>query len=177
MIKKKPITNKKTENTRPNKSNKIYPGQAIRSRDEFFLGGIEKDNHKNKPKDFYRVGYVVETNNLDEIAIVKSTASKGHKLKSNPNKKFKDAVYTKDNKGKAIKISPPSAKDKKFVRSSKDDVTKEDAEYMLKRISKHPKDNELIKELKSRKKVGSNTPDLTRNKSSISGHKARGYKK
>lgn len=69
-----------------NVSNKVFAGNAIRSRDEYFYGGKPKPDKTDKPDEMYRKAYVIETNNLDELAVVKSTTSKGHYLNLNPTK-------------------------------------------------------------------------------------------
>ena len=67
----------------------------------------------------------------------------------------KSIVYISDDRGKSIKINHKSATVKKFVRASIEYVSKEDVDYILKRVSKYPdtfiKLNKLNK-LKSRSK-------------------------
>lgn len=158
---RKPFQNSKAAKTKNNRSrttipasknvsNKVFAGNAIRSRDEYFYGGKPKPEHASKPTEMYRKAYVIETNNLDELAVVKSTTSKGHFLKSKPNQKFKANVYIMDNDGNPIKISPKGTAKPKFIRSSADDITQEDVDHIRKRTYKYADSNEKIAKLKSR---------------------------
>lgn len=165
---KKAVNGKKSLKAKSNKTNfvpaneniseKIKLGSAIRSRDEYFKDGEVKANHKDNPEMLYRKGYIIDTNSLDEIAIVKSTTGKGHTLKSNNDLKFRPTVYIHDNDGKPIKLSAKDSKNKKFVRSSSEDITLEDVEYMVKRCRKFPDTLDKISKLKSRGKFGKSKP-------------------
>ncbi len=145
--------NNRSKNTIPatrNVSDKVFAGNAVRSRDEYFYGGKPKPDKADKPNEMYRKAYVIETNNLDELAVVKSTTSKGHYLKSKPDKKFKANVYILDNDGNPIKISPKGANKPKFIRSSADDITQTDVEYIRDKCRKFPDTLDKIGQLKSR---------------------------
>lgn len=135
-----------------NISDRVFPGNAIRSRDEYFFEGKPKAEHSGNPREFYRKAYVIETNNLDELAVVKSTTKKGHFLKSKPDQKFKANVYTLDNDKNPIKISPKGSKNPKFIRSSADDLLAEDIDYIRKKAYKFSDSNEKVSRLKSRTK-------------------------
>lgn len=139
-----------------NVSDKVFAGNAIRSRDEYFYGGKPKPEYNDKPAVMYRKAYVIETNNLDELAVVKSTTSKGHTLVTKPDQKFKANVYIIDNDGNPIKISPKGAAKPKFIRSSTDDLTAADVEKIRKRTYKFADSNEKIVELKSRSRNNPN---------------------
>lgn len=141
---------KRTIPAKRNVSDKVFAGNAVRSRDEYFYGGKPKPDKVDKPDEMYRKAYVIETNNLDELAVVKSTASKGHFLKSKPDQKFKANVYIMDNEGNPIKISPKGTAKPKFIRSSADDLTQEDVDHIRKRTYKYADSNEKIAKLKSR---------------------------
>jgi hypothetical protein len=130
---------------RENVSSAVPIGAAIRSRDEFFHGGVLHEKHENDKEVFYRKAYVLDSNNLDELAVVKSS-HKGHSLKSDPNKKFTPNVYIMDDKGNPIKIG------KKFVRRSSEDIKSIDVDYMFERCRKYPDTLQKIAKLKSRRK-------------------------
>lgn len=123
----------------------LKKGNALRTRDEFLKGGVEKEEHKDD-KIFYRVVYTVEVNGLNEAAVVKRTTKKGRHLKTKLSEKFREEIYIEDDKGKAIKIGD------KFVRSPSDDIGKVDVEYILKRCKFYPDTAEKLKKFKSRKK-------------------------
>jgi hypothetical protein len=137
-----------------NVSRVIFPGDAIRTRDEYLKDGVEKEDHTDDTDRLYRVAYVIDTNRLDEIAIVKSTTTKGHHLKSKPDSKFKPSVYVLDDEDELIKLTPKGAEDKRFIRNSIDDLTVEDVEYIRDRVRKFADTWEKLAILKSGKKPG-----------------------
>jgi hypothetical protein len=124
----------------------IKKGGALRTRDEHLQGGKPKSEYADNPKQYYRVIYVVDINSGNDLAVVRRTTKKGRHLKSQPQYKFHEEVYVKDNKGKPIKIND------KFVRSSIDDITKTDVDYILKRCYKYPDTAGKMNEFKGRGK-------------------------
>jgi hypothetical protein len=147
--KKKHGGNNRSKNYVPatkNVSNKIPVGSAVRSRDEYFFGGVLHKNHLTDKNVLYRKSWVVDTNSLDELALVKSTAHTGHHLKSNLALKFTPNVYIMDNNGNPITLNA------KFVRSSYEDVPTVDVDYMKKRCFKFSDTHKKIAKLKSRHK-------------------------
>ncbi len=127
------------------KNNRVHKGAALRTRDEFLLGGKAKEEYKNKPKQYYRVVYTIEINQNNELAVVKRTTKKGRHLKTQPQNKFHEEIYTKDNQGEGIRIG------RKFTRSEQDDIANEDVKYIKKRIAHYPDTEEKLKEFRSRK--------------------------
>lgn len=123
----------------------IKKGGAMRTRDEYLKGGISKVEYKNKPKQYYRVVYVVDINSNNDLAVVRRTTKKGRHLKSQPQYKFHEEIYIEDNKGKPIRLNS------KFVRSSIDDIVNEDVTYILKRCKQYPDTAKKIKDFKNRK--------------------------
>lgn len=127
------------------------PGNALRTRDENFQGGVPKAEYAGRPKALYRLVYTTAVNHKGEAAVVKSTTGKGHNLPSGKGK-FKPHVHIKDDTGAPIKPSPKGATNKKFVRSSKEDLSKSDVEYINKKINKHADTHSKISELKTGRK-------------------------
>lgn len=124
----------------------------MRTRDEFLKGGVIKPNYVDKPKQFYRVVYVVDINAENDLAVVRRTTKKGRHLKSQPQYKFHEEVYVKDNTDKPIRLND------KFVRNSIDDITRADVEYIMKRCNKYPDTKEKMFEFKNRKKPPKKNP-------------------
>lgn len=131
---------------RKKNSKNIHKGGALRTRDEFLKGGIPKAEYKDKPKQFYRVVYAVDINADNDLAVVRRTTKKGRHLKSQPQYKFHEEIYTQDNAGAPIRIN------KKFVRSMEDDITKTDVDYIMKRCRQYPDTAKKMHEFKNKKK-------------------------
>lgn len=110
-----------------NKSKKIPIGRTLQTKDEFLKSGQGKKNikpnHSNK-KDLYRRVAVVDSNNKDELAIVKLSTKGRHQITDYLNGKSKYNAYIEiaDNTGRRIKIDGI-----KFVENTaKRDLTKKD---------------------------------------------------
>lgn len=147
--KKRPAsTTRKTNNKGSSKASQsnMKKGAALRTRDEFLHGGVPKAEYANNPAQYYRVVYVIEVNSENEAAVVRRTTKKGRRLKTQPQYKFHEEVYTKDNEGQGIRTG------KKFVRNNVEDIAPEDVEYIKKRVSHYPDTAEKMKEFKNRKK-------------------------
>lgn len=111
---------KKTEK---NVSKKVPNGRTLQTRDEYFYGQslYKKPGYENKGN--YRKVVVIDSNDLDDLAVVKlTTSNKGITLTySNGKSKFRPYVITKDNEGKSIRIGS------KFIENSpKKDLSKAD---------------------------------------------------
>ncbi len=135
-----------------NKRTNIAKGNSLRTRDEYLKGGKVKSEYVNKPKQFYRVVYVVDINSQNDLAVVRRTTKKGRHLKSQPQYKFHEEIYVKDNADKPIQLN------EKFVRNSIDDITRADVEYIMKRCNKYPDTKEKMVEFKNRKKPPKKNP-------------------
>lgn len=122
-------------------SNKIPIGRALQTRDEYIKNGIPKDKYIDKPKVYYRTVYVVDKNDKEELAIVKSTTKKGHFLKSRSKDKFRPQIYIENNTGGPIKVG------KKFVQNPSKDITKEDVEFIISKTKKYPDTKPKLKKL------------------------------
>lgn len=142
----KKTTKKPPEKTAKSGKTNLKKGAALRTRDEYLKGGVAKPEYQDKPKQLYRVVFTVEVNENNEAAVVRKTTKKGRHLKSRPKEKFHEQIYTETSDGKGIKVGD------KFVRSTIDDLTKEDVEYILKRCKFYPETNELLREFKNRGK-------------------------
>lgn len=134
------------ERWRSNRSKKIPIGRSFQTRDEFIEGGIPKEGADDKQ--YYRRVFAVETNELDEMVIAKSTTSeKGTTIPDyNGVSKVRPFVFTKDNEGKPIK------KGRKFIENPPaQDITSEVAEKILKKAIKHPNDYKKVQDMKKRR--------------------------
>lgn len=128
------------------KKKNIRKGGALRTRDEFLKGGVPKQEYINNPKQFYRVVYAVDINANNDLAVVRRTTKKGRHLKSQPQHKFHEEIYTQDDKGAPIRIN------NKFVRSENDDITQIDVDYIMKRCRQYPDTAKKLNEFKNRPK-------------------------
>lgn len=147
--KKQPVkktTKKPSEKTVKCKKTNLKKGAALRTRDEYLKGGVPKPEYQDKPKQLYRVVFTVEVNANNEAAVVRRTTKKGRHLKSRPKEKFHEQIYTETADGRGIKVGD------KFVRSTIDDLTQEDVEYIIKRCKFYPETKELLREFKNRGK-------------------------
>ena len=130
-----------------NRSEKIPIGRSFQTRDEYIEGGIAKEGADEKS--FYRRVFAVETNELDELAVIKSTTSEKGKVIPDYDGKSRTRpyVYTIDDEGQPIK------KRKKYVENPPGkDITPEAAEKLLKESIKHPDSYKNVVEMKKRKK-------------------------
>ncbi len=108
-----------------NVSNTIPNGRTLQTRDENFYGHKNYRKSGYEKKGNYRKVVVIDSNDLDELAVVKLTTSdKGIKLQySNGKSKFKPFVETLDDTSAPIKVG------KKFLpNSSKKDMSNADIE-------------------------------------------------
>lgn len=85
-----------------NKSKKVPNGTIVQTRDDYFSGQgkYQKPNYQNKGN--YRKAVVVDSNDRDELALVKITSS-GRAQSTKKGTKFRPHVLTKDNTDSAIK--------------------------------------------------------------------------
>lgn len=130
-----------------NRSEKIPIGRSFQTRDEYIEGGIAKEGADEKS--FYRRVFAVETNELDELAVIKSTTSEKGKVIPDYDGKSRTRpyVYTIDDEGQPIK------KGKKYVENPPGkDITPEAAGKLLKESIKHPDSYKNVVEMKKRKK-------------------------
>lgn len=132
-----------------NQSATIPKGRTLQTRDEFISGGIPKPEYTDKPKVFYRTVIVVDTNELDELAIVKKTTSpKAAPVKDAKRKvSARPILHTLDNEGAPIK------KGKKFVENSASrDISPEEAERIKRKAIRYPEDYKKLHDMKKRRK-------------------------
>lgn len=130
-----------------NRSEKIPIGRSLQTRDEYIEGGIAKEGADEKA--FYRRVFAVETNELDELAVIKSTTSEKGKIIPNYDGKSRTRpyVYTTDDEGQPIK------KGKKYIENPPSkDIKPEVAEKLLKEAIKHPNSYKNVVKMKKRKK-------------------------
>lgn len=142
-----------------NISKKVPNGRTLQTRDEFLSSGKGKSNikpdHPNKHDLYRRVG-VVDSNNKDELAIVKLGTKGRHTLEDYLDGKSSYNAYIEieDNKGNRIKIDGV-----RFVENPKErDLSKKQVANMRENALKNKetsirlrKDNkEKLHKLKSR---------------------------
>lgn len=130
-----------------NRSEKIPIGRSLQTRDEYIEGGIAKEGADEKA--FYRRVFAVETNELDELAVIKSTTSERGKIIPDYDGKSRTRpyVYTTDDEGQPIK------KGKKYIENPPSkDIKPEVAEKLLKEAIKHPNSYKNVVKMKKRKK-------------------------
>lgn len=146
--------NKKSKKYKKEKTNIVPIGRALQTRDEFILNGEEKPEYKNDKKTFYRTVYVVDKNDNEELAIVRSTTKRGHFLKSRPTDKFRPQIHILDNEKNPIKAG------KKFVQNPSKDITNEDVEYIMQKTKKYPDTFTSLSKLhKKRSRLSRPNPD------------------
>lgn len=134
------------ENWAANRSEKIPIGRSFQTRDEYIEGGIAKEDADEES--FYRRVFAIETNELNELAVIKSTTSpKGTIIPDYDGKsRTRPYVYTKDDEGKPIK------KGKKYIENPPSkDIKPEVAEKLLKEAIKYPNSYKNVTEMKKRK--------------------------
>lgn len=135
-----------------NVSKTIPNGRTLQTRDEYFYGGSNYRKPGYAKKGNYRKVVVIDSNDLDDLAVVKLTTSpKGITLDyGNGKSKFKPFVSTLDNLGKPIRVG------KKFIENKPNkDVSSKDV-AKIKRVSfaesQNSKQNKrLARHLKGRK--------------------------
>ena len=121
-----------------NISKKVPNGRTLQTRDEYLGSGKGKKNikpdHPNSNDLYRRVG-VVDSNNQNELAVIKLGTKGRHSLESYLAGKSKYNAYIEieDNKGNRIKIDGI-----KFVENStKRDISKKDVIEMKKKALKN----------------------------------------
>ena len=130
-----------------NRSSAIPIGRSFQTRDEFIQGGEPKAGYEDKGH--YRRVFVVETNQLDEMAVIKSTTSDAGEIIRDYDavSRARDYVYTLDNNNAPIKKGP------KFIENSPTkDISEEEAKRLLKKAIKQPKSYKNVAVMKERKK-------------------------
>lgn len=135
------------ERWKENRSSTIPIGRSFQTRDEFIRGGTPKTGYENKG--YYRRVFVVETNQLDEMAVIKSTTSDAGELIRDYDgvARARDYAYTLDDNNEPIKKGP------KFIENSPtSDISEEEAARLLKKTIKQPKSYKNIAVMKERKK-------------------------
>lgn len=132
-----------------NQSAVIPRGRTFQTRDEFIQGGAPKKKYEDKPKVFYRTVIVVDTNDLDELAVVKKTTSpKAIPVKDKKRKiSVRPILHTLDDEGNPIK------KGKKFVENSAArDISPEATERIKRKAIRYPEDYKKLHDMKKRRK-------------------------
>ena len=138
---------KRFDQWKSNRSSEIPIGRSFQTRDEFIEGGQPKAGYEDKG--YYRRVFVIETNNLDELAIIKSTTSeKGKPIKGYDDRsRFRNYVYTLDDQNNPIK------KGAKFIENpASKDISEEEAARLLKKTMKQPNSYSKVTKMKKRKK-------------------------
>ncbi len=114
-----------------NVSKNIPNGRTLQTRDENFYGqsNYNKPGYENKGD--YRKVVVIDSNDLDDLAVVKlTTSNKGITLTySNGKSKFKPYVETLDDTGKPIRIG-----EKFKANSPRKDLSKADVSKIKKEV-------------------------------------------
>lgn len=89
-----------------NISKNVPNGTIIHTRDEFFLGQSNYRKPGYEDKGLYRKTVVVDSNRMDELALVKLGTSSGKTLTNykNGKSKYKPIVLTRDSNNNPIKI-------------------------------------------------------------------------
>ena len=135
-----------------NVSKTIPNGRTLQTRDEYFEGQKKYKKPGYEKKGNYRKIVVIDSNDLDDLAVVKlTTSSKGITLNyGNGKSKFRPFVLTKDDEGQPIRTG------KKFVENNpkkdfpKQEVTKIKVESF--KTSVHSKENKRrVHAMKKRK--------------------------
>lgn len=99
-----------------NISKKVSNGTIVRTRDEHFAGQKNYRKQGYDKKGLYRSAVVVDSNDKNELALVKETTSNRAEIVVG-DKKYRPHILTKDDKNKPIKEGP------KFVIKRKKDGT------------------------------------------------------
>ncbi|GHV02077.1 hypothetical protein FACS1894211_12890 [Clostridia bacterium] len=137
-----------------NVSNKIKRGQTVMTRDNYFYGSKDYDKLDKSGKPIagnYRPAVVADTNELDEMGLIKQTRSEGGKaIKKGSN--FKPFIEIRDNEGKPIKQG------KKFILTSKRVSSKVIDSMMTDSITDKKTASENLKRLRRLKNRKKNPP-------------------
>ncbi|MDE7454739.1 MAG: hypothetical protein K2M64_02800 [Clostridia bacterium] len=135
-----------------NVSKSIPNGRTLQTRDENFYMQENYNKSGYEDKGNYRRVVVIDSNELNDLAVVKLTTSeKGLTLTySNGKSKFRPYVLTLDDDGEAIRVGP-----KFILNSPKKDLSKEDLDKITNEVFTNPQtateNMERIIKLKERK--------------------------
>ena len=127
----------------------IPRGRTFQTRDEFVQGGDPKEEYEDKPEIFYRTVIVVDTNDLDELAVVKQTSSpKAIKITVGEREiGVRPFIHTLDDEKNPIK------KGKKFIENpASRDIPEEDTERIKKKAIRNQKSYQALHVMKKRHK-------------------------
>ena len=127
----------------------IPRGRTFQTRDEFVQGGDPKEEYEDKPEIFYRTVIVVDTNDLDELAVVKQTSSpKAIKITVGEREiGVRPFIHTLDDEKNPIK------KGKKFIENPAGrDIPEEDTERIKKKAIRNQKSYQALHAMKKRHK-------------------------
>lgn len=129
-----------------NISKKIPNGRTLQTRDEYLGSGKNKGNIKPEhpnPKDLYRRVGVIDSNNKDELAIIKLGTKGRYSLENylTGKSKYNAFIEIEDNKGNRIKIDGI-----KFVENSnKRDLSQKEIKEMKKKALKDKETSSRLK--------------------------------
>lgn len=127
----------------------IPRGRTFQTRDEFVQGGDPKEEYEDKPEIFYRTVIVVDTNDLDELAVVKQTSSpKGIKITVGKREiGVRPFIHTLDDEKNPIK------KGKKFIENpASRDIPEEETERIKKKAIRNQEAYKALHTMKKRHK-------------------------
>lgn len=127
----------------------IPRGRTFQTRDEFVQGGDPKEEYEDKPEIFYRTVIVVDTNDLDELAVVKQTSSpKAIKITVGEREiGVRPFIHTLDDEKNPIK------KGRKFIENpASRDIPEEDTERIKKKAIRNQKSYQALHAMKKRHK-------------------------
>lgn len=127
----------------------IPRGRTFQTRDEFVQGGDPKEEYEDKPEIFYRTVIVVDTNDLDELAVVKQTSSpKAIKITIGEREiGVRPFIHTLDDEKNPIK------KGKKFIENpASRNIPEEDTERIKKKAIRNQKSYQALHAMKKRHK-------------------------
>lgn len=127
----------------------IPRGRTFQTRDEFVQGGEPKEEYEDKPEIFYRTVIVVDTNDLDELAVVKQTSSpKAIKITVGEREiGVRPFIHTLDDEKNPVK------KGKKFIENpASRDIPEEDTEHIKKKAIRNQKSYQALHAMKKRHK-------------------------
>ena len=144
--KPKATAKQQPKNTSTNESRKIPKGRTVQTRDEYIEGGYPKPGYEDKGN--YRRGVVIDSNELDELALVILISSKKGKPVSEGSKaRYKPYIETRDNEGLPIKTG------KKFIENPpKKDISQASVKAIRKDCNKYESNRKKLNDLKSRRR-------------------------
>ncbi len=144
--KPKATAKQQPKNTSTNESRKIPKGRTVQTRDEYIEGGYPKPGYEDKGN--YRRGVVIDSNELDELALVILISSKKGKPVSEGSKaRYKPYIETRDNEGLPIKTG------KKFIENPpKKDISQASVKAIRKDCNKYESNRKKLSDLKSRRR-------------------------